>query len=64
MKLSVNREAELITKLPRYLLPTFEELAKSRGFKDSRAFMARFVQKQLGLHLKIDPDDPRLSQIH
>ncbi len=61
--LQVEKEGEIIVKIPRQLLPDFEELAKSRGFADSRAFLANFVRKQLALHFQIDTDSSKLSDI-
>ena len=40
MFLKVVKEGELIIKMPRKLMPDFELLAKERGFKNSREFMA------------------------
>jgi len=59
----VEMEGEIIVKIPRQLLPDFEELARSRGFPDSRAFLANFVRKQLALHFQTDTNDFRLSDI-
>jgi len=59
----VETEGEIIVKIPRQLLPDFEELATSRGFPDSRAFLANFVRKQLALHFQTDTDNSRLSDI-
>ncbi len=61
--LQVETEGEIIVKIPRQLLPDFEELARSRGFQDSRAFLANFVRKQLALHFQINADSSKLSDI-
>ena len=57
-------EGELIVKIPRQMMPVFETVAKSRGFANSREFLANFVRKQLALHLKCDKDDFKLSDIN
>jgi len=59
----VETEGEIIVKIPRQLLPDFEELARSRGFPDSRAFLANFVRKQLALHFHTGTDSSKLSDI-
>jgi hypothetical protein len=61
--LQVEHEGEIIVKIPRQLLPDFEELAKSRGFPDSRALLANFVRKQLALHFQISAYNSKLSDI-
>ena len=61
--LQVETEGEIIVKIPRQLLPDFEELARSRGFPDSRAFLANFVRKQLALHFQTGTDSSKLSDI-
>jgi hypothetical protein len=61
--LQVEAEGEIIVKIPRQLLPDFEELARSRGFPDSRAFLANFVRKQLALHFQTGTDSSKLSDI-
>lgn len=64
MFLKVVKEGELIIKMPRKLMPDFELLAKERGFKNSREFMANFVKKQLALYYRIDKENSKLENIH
>jgi hypothetical protein len=65
MRLNFNiiKEGEVIVKMPRELMPDLEVLAKDRGFKNSREFIAQFLKKQLALFYKIDINDNKLKNI-
>jgi metal-responsive CopG/Arc/MetJ family transcriptional regulator len=62
--MELNKEVELIVKMPVNLLSALDEFSVKAGYKNSAELLARFVKRELAIALDIDENDCKLNDIH